>query len=84
VPNIIFHDGVPSAVPGLSNIENKQKQFDALISKIKFEATNAPGINNAPSGKGKFWEGKEIKYLLTNANVRHEGVSRRRKAEMYP
>jgi len=71
--NIIFHDGVPSAVPGLSNIENKQKQFDALISKIKFEATNAPGINNAPSGKGKFWEGKEIKYLLTNANVRHEG-----------
>jgi hypothetical protein len=71
--NIIFHDGIPSTVPGLSDNANKQKQFDTLIAKIKFETTNAPGINNASRGKGKFWEGKEIKYLLANAGVRHEG-----------
>jgi hypothetical protein len=70
---IIFHDGVPSTVPGLGVNPNKQKQFDALIGKIKFETTNAPGINNARSGKGKLWEGKEIKYLLANVGVRHEG-----------
>jgi len=69
---IIFHDGVPKMVPGLSDIENKQKQFDALIGQIKFETTNAPGINNAKLGKGTLWEGKELKYLLANADVRHE------------
>ena len=69
---IIFHAGVPSMVPGLSDIENKQKQFDVLIKQLQFIITNAAGISNATSGKGMFWEGKEIKYLLANADVRHE------------
>jgi len=37
-----------------------------------FIRTNAAGVSNAASGKGMFWEGKELKYLLANANVRHE------------
>jgi hypothetical protein len=69
---IIFHDGVPSMVPGLSDIENKQKQFDVLIRELRFIITNAAGISNAPSGRGMFLEGREIKYLLANAGVRHE------------
>lgn len=69
---IIFHEGIPKMVPGLSDIENKQKQFDALIAQLNFKTTNAQGVNNATTGKGMFWEGKEIKYLLANANVRHE------------
>jgi hypothetical protein len=68
---IIFHDGRPSLVPGL-DIENKQKQFDALIRQLAFIRTNAAGISNATLGKGMFWEGEEIKYLLANANVRNE------------
>jgi hypothetical protein len=69
---IIFQDGIPLTVPGLDDIENKQKQFDALIRQLAFIRTNAAGIRNAASGKGMFWEGAEIKYLLANANVRHE------------
>ena len=69
---IIFHDGVPTTVPGLHDIENKQKQFDALIRQLNFIRTNAAGVRNASIGKGMFWEGAEIKYLLANANVRHE------------
>lgn len=69
---IIFHDGIPSLVPGLNDIEIKQKQFDALIRQLQFIITNAAGISQAPRGKGMFWEGREIKYLLANANVRHE------------
>lgn len=69
---IIFHDGVPKMVPGLSDIENKQKQFDPLIAELQFKTTNAPGVNNAASGKGLFWEGNELRYLLANAGVRHE------------
>ncbi len=69
---IIFHDGIPSMVPGLSDIDNKQKQFDALIRELRFIITNAAGISNATSGKGMFWQGTEIKYLLANADIRHE------------
>jgi hypothetical protein len=69
---VIFHDGIPTTVPGLSDIQNKQKQFDALINQLSFIRTNAAGIRNATYGKGMFWEGTEIKYLLANANVRHE------------
>ncbi|HLG38607.1 MAG TPA: glycosyl hydrolase [Chitinophagaceae bacterium] len=69
---IIFHDGAPKVVPGLSDIENKQKQFDALIAQLQFKTTNAPGVNNAASGKGLFLEGNELRYLLANAAIRHE------------
>lgn len=69
---VIFQDGIPKMVPGLSDIENKQKQFDALLAQLQFKTTNAEGINNAASGKGLFWEGKEIRYLLANADVRSE------------
>ena len=70
--SVIFQEGVPRMIPGLSDIENKQKQFDALLAQLQFKATSAAGINNATSGKGLFWEGKEIKYLLANANIRSE------------
>jgi len=69
---IIFHAGIPKIVPGLSDIENKQKQFDALMTQLQFKTTSAPGVSNAASGKGSFWEGSELKYLLANADVRHE------------
>ncbi len=70
--SVIFHDGTPSKVPGLSDIENKQMQFDAVVAQIKFETTNAPGIDKAKLGKGTVWDGEELKYLLANADVRHE------------
>ncbi len=70
---IIFHDGIPKMVPGLGDIDNKQKQFDALIAELQFKTTSAPGVNNAANGKGLFWEGKELRYLLANADVRSEG-----------
>ncbi|MDX1937588.1 MAG: glycosyl hydrolase [Flavihumibacter sp.] len=69
---IIFHNGMPAMVPGLSDIDNKQKQFDALLVQLQFNATNAAGVDNAVAGKGAFWHGKEIRYLLANAGVRRE------------
>jgi alpha-L-rhamnosidase len=70
--NIIFYDGVPKMVPGFGDIENKQKQFDALLTQLQFKKTNAEGVDNAASGKGIFWQGKELRYLLANAGVRNE------------
>jgi len=70
--NIIFHNGIPSLVPGWKDFENKQKQFDALIRQLAFIITNAAGVSNATIGKGMVWEGDELKYLLANADTRHE------------
>ncbi|MBC7874947.1 MAG: glycoside hydrolase family 2 protein [Ferruginibacter sp.] len=70
--SIIFHEGVPAMVPGLGNRESQQKTFDALIAQMQFKTTAAAGINNATSGKGLFWEGNELRYLLANAGVRSE------------
>lgn len=69
---IIFHNGVPKMVPGLSDIESQQKQFDALLAQLQFKKTNAEGVDNAVAGKGSFWQGQEIRYLLANAGVRSE------------
>jgi len=69
---VIFNEGAPTLIPGLSDIENKQKMFDALMSQIRFKNTSAPGVDNAAVGKGFFWEGKQIRYLLANANIRSE------------
>jgi len=43
-----------------------------LLAQIDFKKTNADGVKNAAIGKGFFWEGKKINYLLANANVRTE------------
>lgn len=71
--NIIFLDGAPQTVPGLTDIVDQQKQFDALLAQLDFKKTGAEGVQRAASGKGAFWEGKEIRYLLANAGVRAEG-----------
>jgi hypothetical protein len=71
-------------VPGLSDIANQQKQFDALIRQLPFIITSAAGISNSTSGKGMFWEGREIKYLLANAGIRHEMYLADKKVKMYP
>ncbi len=69
---IIFHEGVPKLVPGLSDIERKQKEFDALLARLKFKETSASGVYNVAMGKGSCWEGKQLRYLLANARVRSE------------
>jgi len=70
--SVVFYDGVPKMVPGLVDIENKQRQYDALLEQIQFKPTSAAGVSLATKGRGKFWEGKELRYLLANANVRAE------------
>ncbi len=70
--SIVFHQSLPSTVPGLSDIENSQKQFDGLISKLTFNSTSEPGVQNAVQGKGFVWTGKELNNLLTRVGVKCE------------
>ena len=41
---VIFHESIPAIVPGLSDIVNKQKQFDALMTQLQFKTTSAPQV----------------------------------------
>ena len=70
--SIVFHESLPSTVPGLSDIENSQKQFDELLSKLMFNSTSEPGVQNAVLGKGFVWTGKELNNLLTRVGVKCE------------
>lgn len=70
---VIFHNGIPLTVPGLNDADNRQKMFDALLSSLKFEKTSAAGVNKAIHGNGEWWQGSELKYLLANSGVHHEG-----------
>jgi len=78
---IIFHNGIPKMVPGLGDHVAKQQQFDKLIATLQFKTTNAAGIHKAANGKGWFWEGNEIKYLMANANIRHENFLTEKKLQ---
>lgn len=69
---IIFQDGMPSKVPGLFDAEKNERQLADLLSSIDARKTSAEGVKKALYGKGNIWEGKELKYLLANAGVRHE------------
>ncbi len=69
---IIFEDGMPSKVPGLQDAANYQSAFDSLLSAIAMRSTSADGVKKADYGKGAIWEGKELKFLLANAGIRHE------------
>ena len=69
---IIFEDGMPSKVPGLQDAARYQAAFDSLLSGIDTKRTSADGVKKAVYGKGAIWEGKELKYLLANAGIRHE------------
>lgn len=70
---IIFHDGLPASAPGLAYADKKQKLFDALLAPVEFETTAAAGVKKAVYGEGEYWLGSELKFLLANAGIRHEG-----------
>ena len=59
-------------VPGLSDLDAKQSQFDALIAKLQIKSASVSNVSKTSSGKGSFWEGEEISELLSNAGVRCE------------
>ena len=67
---VIIFKGLPSGVPGLGNLKERQLSFKQLISGLHFSAEG--GIQKAIAGKGFFLMGDDLQALLSAAKIRRE------------
>ncbi len=69
---IILHNNLPSDVPGWSNLDERRKDFQNLISQLKFAAANDSGIQIAPVGTGRILMGSDLGQMLSYAGIERE------------
>ena len=68
---IIFHQHLPSDVPGLFQLQQQQKEMAAIINSLSF-STTASKVKKAVVGKGYFLVGDELTGLLDEAKTTRE------------
>ena len=68
---IIFHQHLPSDVPGLFQLQQQQKEMAAIINSLSF-STTASKVKKASVGKGYFLVGDELADLLNEAKTTRE------------
>lgn len=69
---IIFYGGLPNDVPGLYDLENRQKMFSELTGRLQFTSNDAEGIEEAGVGRGRVIRGESLEDLLEYLNVSRE------------
>lgn len=67
---VLVHRAMPSDVPGLSKLEQRQKAFQDLVGQLKFN-TNGK-VQQATIGKGSFTVSDDLDALFASAGVRRE------------
>lgn len=70
---ILFYKTLPQDVPGLGNLEDRQKNFASLMNSLDFKNEN--GIKKAVIGKGTFIVSDELEKLMEAGNVRQEQLA---------
>ena len=68
---VIFHQHLPSDVPGLFQLQQQQKEMAAIINSLSF-STTASKVKKASVGKGYFLVGDELADLLNEAKTTRE------------
>lgn len=69
--NIVVFKKLPSKVPGLAKLDEREKRFNELLAGIKFTSAGN-GVKSAVVGKGRVLMGDDISTLLKEANIRRE------------
>ena len=69
---VLAYGGLPEGVPGLSDLDRRQKRFGDLVNRLQFEETEREGIREATPGRGRFIQGDSLKDLLEYAEVSRE------------
>jgi hypothetical protein len=70
---ILAYKNLPDSVPGLFELEKRQRQYQRLIDQLKFERKN--GIRTAKVGAGFILLGEDIDQLLQAAATRKESLA---------
>ncbi len=70
---ILVYKNMPNDVPGLSNLEERQKVFKNYLSKLVFEESN--GIKKAKYGKGVFIVSDDLEKLFKESTAVRESLA---------
>lgn len=69
--SILIYKSLPSSVPGLANLTQRQNEFNALLHSLSFQQ-NAEGISVAKVGRGRIIKGDDLPKLLQFSKIRRE------------
>jgi hypothetical protein len=69
---IISYGGLPESVPGLNNVDLRQKDLRDLKQQLQFAPTEQNHVEEAVIGEGRFLRGNELEDLLQFANIERE------------
>ncbi len=69
---VVSFDGWPSDVSGLSDLEGRRSRFKAAIDAVTFGPADADGTREAGIGRGRILQGRDLRQLLTRADVQRE------------
>lgn len=71
---VVSFDDWPSDVSGLTDLEGRRARFKAAIGAVTFGAADADGTREAALGRGRILQGRDLRGLLTRANVHREAM----------
>ncbi|MEJ5352526.1 MAG: glycosyl hydrolase [Melioribacteraceae bacterium] len=71
---IIFHKDFPADVPGLYNLDSRQKIYSEIKSKVKFITNRNYFISNV--GKGRIIKGDDIEAILNDIKIFPEPMAK--------
>ena len=71
---VVSFDDWPSDVSGLPDLEGRRARFKAAIGAVTFGAADADGTREAALGRGRILQGRDLRGLLTRANVHREAM----------
>jgi hypothetical protein len=70
---IVFEDKIPGDVPGMANLEARQKEYKNLVKSLNFHEEN--GFSIAKTGAGKVVTGKNIVGILNDLGIYEEALA---------
>ncbi|MDR9363823.1 MAG: glycosyl hydrolase [Balneolaceae bacterium] len=71
---IISYGSLPESVPGLNNVDQRQKDLTDLKHQFQFAPTEQNHVEEAVIGEGRFLRGNELEDLLQFANIERESM----------
>lgn len=69
---VIFYNDLPTDVPGLANLQERQERFEEIRSRILSASGEVSGIRQV--GRGHIATGEALEVFFTTADVRREGM----------
>lgn len=72
---VIFHNKLPADVPGFSELENRQQEYEKLVNSFAFNKSENSAVSTCHLGNGNFLMGDDLSEMLAVVDVFHENLA---------